>query len=153
MEEMTFVSTKEKLQEQLTRLRTNRENIPVQEQKTKYKRAFIKLENEIKMSVYELMKETIFFWWCTPENRIEARNYFVSLYQNSNINAAINSYNADQVEEILRNIGHELFGFLEGKNDFVFSSRRYSIDPFCPEVQIINEDGSIRIEHDKEAVV
>lgn len=135
------ITTKDLLQNKLEILRKNKENIPVEDQKGKYAKAFEKLEKEISALVYQMMKEECFYWWCRPENKVEARNYFVELLQQSGINDALSNYDAEACLNELIIIKDKVMEILIRKNDLTYSSERCSIDPFNPQKMIETVNG------------
>lgn len=144
--EQLEISTKEILQQQLDRLKKNRESIPVEEQRSKYRKAFEKLEQDIMASVYQLMKETVFYYWCSDAEKVAARNYFLELYKKSDVNTALRKYHADGVEAELERIKDTLYSFLmQNMGTTEYTKIRYSLDPFNPQKMIPQEDGTLVI--------
>lgn len=147
-QQTSFASAKDELQVQLNKLKRNREKIPAEEQKTKYKAAFKKLDEDIIRLTYEMMKEINFYWYCKEDNRDEVRKLFLTLFNRfkSEMRTALYvNYDANAAEIVLQKINVSIMAFLHEKNDFTYSPIRCSIDPFVPTRLVFQEDGSIVI--------
>lgn len=148
--EVEFVDTKNLLCEQMSKMKTNRSKIPVAEQKSKYRKAFEQLEREIATTLYQLMKEELFFLWVHPENKVELRNYVVELLNDRSFVHAVKKCDAEGVFEVLQRIRTNLFKRIfskEAKAQNIVGAERSSLDPFNPQtmwevggrITIVNE--------------
>lgn len=130
--------TKDLLQKKLDVLKKNLDNIPKSE-RSRYKKAFAALVNEIQMLVYQMMKEIVFYYFVRPENR-DLRKMFMILFKESEVNRYLAAFEADGVEEELNMIHDKIWDELHKRNDFTYSEERCSIDPFNPQKIIFSKD-------------